>query len=373
MARNLGAVLDFGSSKLTLLVGEKTVNNNFNILASSDLEYAGFMDGEFLEPNQLKADISKVLKDVDELLGREISRIFVGVPAEFCAVTSRGIEKNFFKLTKIKQTDIDELFISMDKNLENETHSIINVSPLCYELDGTNRTNNPVGALAKHLKAYACVVLAENKFLDLVNGILKDLGVEDIEYVCSALAVATTLIPMEDRSNGALVLDSGYLTTSISYAVGEGLFELATIPMGGGQITAEISDKLQLPFGVAEQVKRQLLITLKPTGLDYYEVVKNGKLDKVSTAKANDIALKKLDELVEEIKEKIDAIVGQGDTSTLYLTGGGLAYLKGISFYLENALGRKVEIIKPQQVKFACPDLSSVVSLLDTALKMEDN
>ena len=276
MARKLGAVLDFGSSKLTLLVGEKTVNNNFNILASSDLEYAGFMDGEFLEPNQLKADISKVLKDVDELLGREISRIFVGVPAEFCAVTSRGIEKNFFKLTKIKQTDIDELFISMDKYLENETHSIINVSPLCYELDGTNRTNNPVGALAKHLKAYACVVLAENKFLDLVNGILKDLGVEDIEYVCSALAVATTLIPMEDRSNGALVLDSGYLTTSISYAVGEGLFELATIPMGGGQITAEISDKLQLPFGVAEQVKRQLLITLKPTGLDYYEVVKNG-------------------------------------------------------------------------------------------------
>ena len=358
MARNLGAVLDFGSSKLTLLVGEKTVNNNFNILASSDLEYAGFMDGEFLEPNQLKADISKVLKDVDELLGREISRIFVGVPAEFCAITSRGIEKNFFKLTKIKQTDIDELFISMDKNLENETHSIINVSPLCYELDGTNRTNNPVGALAKHLKAYACVVLAENKFLDLVNGILKDLGVEDIEYVCSALAVATTLIPMEDRSNGALVLDSGYLTTSISYAVGEGLFELATIPM---------------PFSVAEQVKRQLLITLKPTGLDYYEVVKNGKLDKVSTAKANDIALKKLDELVGEIKEKIDAIVGQGDTSTLYLTGGGLAYLKGICFYLENVLGRKVEIIKPQQVKFACPDLSSVVSLLDTALKMEDN
>lgn len=373
MAKKLGAVLDFGSSKLTLLVGEKTINNNFNILASSDLEYAGFMDGEFLEPNQLKADIAKVLKDINTLLGREVTRLFVGVPAEFCAVTSRGIEKNFFKFTKIKQDDVDELFISMDKNLENETHSIINVSPLCYELDGKNKTNNPVGAYAKHIKAYACVVLAENRFLNMVSGILKDLDVQDIEFVCSALAVATTLIPMDERSNGALVLDVGYLTTSVSYAVGEGLFELSTIPMGGGQITAEISEKMQLPFGVAEQVKQQLIITLKPTSLDYYEIVRDGKLDKVSTAKANSIAVAKLDELVEAVKEKLTQMVGYDDNSTLYLTGGGIAYLKGVCFYLENMLGRKVEIIKPKQVKFACPDLSSVVSLLDTALKMEDN
>ena len=373
MAEKLSAVLDFGSKKLTMLVGKRVVNNNLSILASSDLDYAGFMDGEFLEPNQLKADISAVLKAINSEMKHPVTRLFVGVPAEFCVVTSRGIEKNFFKHTKITQEKVDDLFLSMDKNLNNETHSIINVSPLCYELDGTNRTNNPVGAYAKTLKAYACVILAENRFIDMVNGILKELGVVDIEYVCSALAVATSLVPSEERNDGVLILDVGYLTTSLSYAVGEGLFELDTFPLGGGQITAEISEKLDLPFSVAEQVKQQLLVTLRPTGLDYYEVVKNGKLDKVTAEKANISALKQIDEIIDAVKERLDSNFDVKEYESVYLTGGGLAYLKGIQYYLGKKLGRKVEILEPKQVKFAKPDLASVVSLLDTALKMEDN
>ncbi len=373
MARKLGAVLDFGSSKLTLLVGERVANNNFNILASLDYDYAGFLNGEFVEPNQLKTDISNVMSEINRMLDRQISRLFVGVPAEFCAVTSKGLEKNFFKQIRIKQQNVDELFLNMNKNVNTDTHSIINISPLCYELDGGNRTNNPVGAYAKRIKAYACVVLAENHFLNLVGGILRELKVEDIEYVCSPLAVSTSLLSNEERTGGALIMDCGYLTTSLAYAVGEGLFELTTVPMGGAQITTALSEGLNLPFSLAEQVKRQVLVTLEPTSLDYYEVVRNGKLEKVSALKANEIAKQELDDIINSVRAKLDAILEVNDYDTLYLTGGGIAYLKGIKCYLEKALKRNIEIITPKQVKFALPDLSSVVSLLDTALKMEDN
>lgn len=373
MAEKLGAVLDFGSQKLTAIVGKRVVNNNFVVLASSETPYAGFLDGEFVEPNELKSSITSTLKSIDEIMERKVTRLFVGVPAEFCMVTSRGIEKNYYRHTKITQEKVDELFLSMDKNLNNNTHSIINVSPLCYELDGSNRTNNPVGAYAKTIKAYACVVLAENKFLDLINGILHDLGVEDIEYVCSALAVATSLISPEERSDGAIILDVGYLTSSISYAVGEGLFELVSFPLGGGQITADICEGMEQPFSVAEQIKQELLITVKPTGLDYYEVIKNNHIERVSMEKANNCAMSTIDEIINTAKEKLDQICEPNDYKTVYLTGGGLAYLKGIEFYMGKILGRKVEVLQPKQVKFAMPDLASVVSLLDTALKMEDN
>lgn len=373
MAEKLGAVLDFGSQKLTAVVGKRTVNDNFVVLASSETSYAGFLDGDFVEPNELKSSISETLKSLDDIMDKKITRLFVGVPAEFCVVTSRGIEKNYFKHTKITQRMVDDLFLSMDKNLNNNTHSIINVSPLCYELDGSNRINNPVGTYAKSLKAYACVVLAENRFLDLINGILHDLGVEDIEYVCSALAVATSLVSAEERSDGAVILDVGYLTSSVSYAVGEGLFELASFPLGGGQITADICEGMELPFSVAEQIKQNLLITVKPTGLDYYEVVKNNHIERASMDKANKCAIGAINEIINTAKEKLDEIIDPNDYKTVYLTGGGLAYLKGVEFYMGKILGRKVEVLQPKQVKFAMPDLSSVVSLLDTALKMEDN
>lgn len=373
MAEKLAGVLDFGSKKLSLLVGKEAVNHNLVVLASSEVDYAGFMDGEFLEPNQLKADIKKCLLEVNDILGKQITRLFVGVPAEFCLVTSRGLEKNFFKHTKITQDKVDDLFISMDKNIKSDTHSIINVSPLSYELDGTNRISNPEGAYAKILKAYACVVLAENKFLNLVNGILGELNVLDVEYICSPLAVATTLIPEEERSTGALILDVGYLTTSLAHTVGEGLFELDSFSIGGGQITAEISDWLDTSFSVAEQVKQQLLITLKPTGLDYYEVINNGKLERVPAKESNESAMRVVDEIIDKIKVLLDEKYDIEEYDTLYLTGGGLGYMKGIEFYMGRKLGRKVTIVSPKQPKFALPDLSSVVSLLDTALKMEDN
>lgn len=143
--------------------------------------------------------------------------------------------------------------------------------------------------------------------------------------------------------------------------------------MGGAQITTALSEGLNLPFSLAEQVKRQVLVTLEPTSLDYYEVVRNGKLEKVSALKANEIAKQEIDDIINSVRAKLDAILEVNDYDTLYLTGGGIAYLKGIKCYLEKALKRNIEIITPKQVKFALPDLSSVVSLLDTALKMEDN
>ena len=94
MAKSDVAVLDFGSSKLTLLVGHRTVNNNFSITASSDIDYAGFMDGEFLEEESLRDDISKAVLEVNKTLTKPLTKLYVGVPSEFCQMEHRVLSKN---------------------------------------------------------------------------------------------------------------------------------------------------------------------------------------------------------------------------------------------------------------------------------------
>jgi cell division ATPase FtsA len=51
--KNKAAVLDFGSSKLTAIIGERGVNNTFVIRGSGEAEYAGFSNGEFFESDKL--------------------------------------------------------------------------------------------------------------------------------------------------------------------------------------------------------------------------------------------------------------------------------------------------------------------------------
>ena len=86
MIKNLISILDFGSSKITILSGVGDVNNSFRLLASVDAEYDGFSKGEFIDTNNLQVAINQALNKVENELQCKIDNIFVGVPAEFCFV-----------------------------------------------------------------------------------------------------------------------------------------------------------------------------------------------------------------------------------------------------------------------------------------------
>ena len=57
MAKTEVAVLDFGSSKITILVGQASVNGIIKIVASGVSDYAGFINGKFIEPDKLSSAI----------------------------------------------------------------------------------------------------------------------------------------------------------------------------------------------------------------------------------------------------------------------------------------------------------------------------
>ena len=374
MAKNNVAVLDFGSSKLTLLVGQRAVNNNFNIIASSDVDYAGFMDHEFIEEELLASNIAECISDVEDSLNRRIDKLYIGVPSEFCQVMNKQLSKTFPKKTKLTEKIIDSLFVDADDNVISNTHSVINISPLNFELDETNIVSDPIGAFCKTIIVNTCFVMADNRFISLVGRILKSLKISNVEYVCSTLAQGGYLLNDDIRNHGALFVDCGYITTTVAYFKGDGITELRSFSLGGGQITAQLSESLKEPFSVAEQVKQKLLISVRATGLDNYEVIRGNKLDQIPMVSANEIALSEIDEIIKQIKMEIETFEElPNDYETLYLTGGGLGYLKGIKFYLSRAFGRKVELLCPEPLKLRKPDLSSAISLLDASLKMEEN
>ena len=372
MAKNDVAVLDFGSGKLTLVVGKRTVNNNFIITASSDIEYAGFMDGEFIEEDELYNVINQAVQEVQSVLNKPLNCLYVGVPSEFCEVSCKRVTKDYGKKIVLNNKKIDELFIDADSNIISNTHTVINISPVCYTLDGTNITFNPLDCYAKSIDVDLCFVLADDRFISLVGRILKDLKIREIEYVSSILAEGQYLLDGEIRDQGALLVDCGYLTTTITYFNGEGIVELKNFPMGGAHITAGLCENLNLPYSVAEQVKQKLLISVKATGIDSYDVYRSNRIEKVSSQKANELALEVIDSIVNGVLEEINRFEEiPSEHECVYLTGGGISYLKGIEYYMSSVLQRKVQVIAPRPLKLRKPDLSSIIGLLDAALKME--
>ena len=226
MLKNIVSVLDFGSSKITILTGKKEVNNSFRLLASCDCEYDGFSNGEFISPNELKGQIQQAINEVENTLRFRIDNIFIGVPAEFCFAYDNTLTKTFNKKTKITTKIIDNLFLEDGEENPYPTHTVINKSPLYYIINDDNRTNNPLDMYATKIQAKTSYILVENKFKLLISGILDSIGVKEYDFLSNTLAEADYLIEEHIRNEGAFLIDCGFITTSVCQIIGDVLKEL---------------------------------------------------------------------------------------------------------------------------------------------------
>lgn len=370
MAKNEVAILDFGSSKITILVGVKGVNNTFKIIANGSCEYAGFMHGEFLEPENLASAISYAKNQAENAYGKKIKRLYVGVPTEFCCNTLENISMNLNSRVRIKNKHILKLFDNA--NISYENFEIINKTPIYFLLDDGNRVLNPIDCFTSSLSVLASFISVETKFYDFLDKVFCEVGVYTIELISSALSESLYLIEPELRQNGAILVDCGYITTSVNAVIFEGVTDLKSFSLGGGHITGDLMEILDIPFESAELLKRKVLLSVEPAVDDTYQVVVEHQVKEFPVRIVNEICLARIDMIAEAIKKCLKEFKNKvADNVQVYLTGGGLSFIKGVVPYIEQILERKVSIVAPSPLQFNKPDLSSSLSLIDAAISIE--
>lgn len=357
-------ILDIQSSKICVLVGSEGVNQNLRIVSRSVLDYAGFMQGKFLLEEKLEDEISDILNLAQINYDRKIEKVYVGVPAEFCFNGLNEAELQFKMPMKIKQKQLDMMFERTNPlNITGKT--LINRSPIQYLVD-EREIENPVGSIASRVWCRISEVFASNYFLDIIGGALEKCKIRSVEFVSAELAEGLYLIEENIRKDGAIIVDCGYITTALLSVKNEGLLDLRCFSMGGGYITSDLAEILELSYDEAETLKRKLVLTIKPTELDFYQLPMDKTID-VKTA--NDIALARIDAIIDGIKKCLGKF--RMETDTIYLTGGGIAKIKGIKYYLSNRLNKKIKIEFPKQCNLDGFEDSSSMAILKMAVVLE--
>ena len=372
MASKYVSVLDFGSSKISVMIGEKGINGTFNIRGQGDVEYAGYFNGEFVEPEKLYDVVSHAIMKAETNSGLKVGKLYVGVPAEFSVVECRYGSIAFGKRCRIKSKHILELFDSASREIRYKDATIISRAPVYFLIDDNRKVVSPEGEISTKLSAQVSFVLADNKFVDVIDGLIKNMGLPEVEYVSSPLAESLYILEPEVRDSGAILIDVGYLTTFVSYVKGDGIINLHKFSIGGGHISADLCQVLQSPFGEAENLKRKIVLSLQATDADYYEVNVDGKVTPVSAKLTNEIVSARLDMIIELAVRSLTQMRANNYVP-LYLTGGGVCLLKGGKDYIAKRLGENIEIIGSNVPGLSKPNYSSILGLLDLALKEKQN
>lgn len=368
------AVLDIGSKKITVLIGEKTNKDIYNIKGFGECNYSGFSGGQWFSQDDLRAAVAKAMNIAEVDAGVKIKKLYIGVPAEFCAVACKEVSLVKAKNGRVSDADINALYQKGDTFSANPQFITINYSSIYYTLDDAPRRYVEArGLIASKLTGFVSYILCEKSFCELFENIVADLRLKEIEYVCSSWAEAISLFTPEQRAKYLILADIGYITSSVAIVREDGLLNLASFSLGGGHIESDLTMLFEIPFDIAREVKSKVDISLEYSDDAFYEAGENGKYH-LCANDVNEVVRARLDTFIEYINEGLN--YSEYDCpkfATVYLTGGGVSAVRGAKEYIAAKLKKSVEIIAPSIPRFNKPHYSSAISTLDVASTLSGN
>lgn len=374
MAKECVTVVEIGSSKLSCVVAQSGVNGIFNIKAKASIDYAGFIEGEFIEKSLLEDAVRALFAQISATYKRPIDKIFVGVPAEFSSVSSAKEQINFAFKRAVKQKDIDALCLSASKKVEVEGMEVLSVNPIYYELDDNRKTNQPLKLKANKIAAELSIILAQTSFIQTFNKIWTRIGIEQVEYLSEPFCESMLILEKEERERTCIVVDVGARSTSVAFVKGDGLTNLTSFSMGGSHITSDLSEACEIAYNDARNLKKEIVLSLRSTEQDYYELVMlGGRVNKISMNLANEVVSYRIELIAKTVNECIRLFAKEYvPYYPIYLCGAGLSKIKGGKDYFAKCLSRNISYGKPPIPAMDKPELASMLGLVAKALEQQN-
>lgn len=366
------AILDIGSSTVVALVGEHGVNGTFKICGKGDISYAGFQNSEFLEPESLKLVIGTAISNAEITSDSKITEVYVGVPGEFCSCVTKSVNLKFPKVKKITQFDVDNIYKTGNTFETDPEFTVINKSVIYYEVDNMKRVIDPVSLKAKSVTGNISYILAQREFIKIIKKICSDLRIEIKGFISANLAECLYLFEPSVRDKYALLVDVGYITTSVALCRGNALLYLSSFSLGGGYITSDLSECLHISFSEAERLKHKVVLGWNASQSDTYEIEGDEIIQTYSAKATNEIVSDRIEMICEYIQKCLDnCAYDLPDFLQINVTGGGFNFIRGVKSVLSKKLKRNIAIIAPNLPNVNRPDYSSEVGLLNMVLNYE--
>lgn len=367
------AVLNLGTQNLTLLCGCVEFGS-VKVKAISEIEYGGYLDGEFLELDKLGGQIKDLLNNVVTTQNFNVKEIYICVPNAFCSVKIKEIFQNYDRQIRISKKFIKELYSSGNDFSKFKTHTVINSDLISAKTsDGeVYEFEDLINKETSSIQAQISYIFCENSFINIFNELFKLIGIKVAGYICEGLAEVKYLLAGINNYSSCII-DVGHLSTSVIYAFNHSIVSLNEFSLGGGFITADIAEKFNISFATAEKVKRKAILSFLPRRNEFYEIKNNNEIMQFSVQEVNGIVKERFRQVLKLIRKSMQINSELLDEETnFYLTGGGFSLFRGSRDVISNSLGASIEIIEPNVVGLDKPEYSSSLSSLFVACEKDD-
>jgi cell division protein FtsA len=255
--QRLVAAVDLGSTRVVAIIGEVTGDARswgLRILGVSSEPSNGVRRGIIRDFDETVRAITKSLGDAERMAGLEVGTVDVGVAGELVAHrVSHGVAS--IPGSEIRTADLARVNDVASNVSFGHDQELLHAIAHDYRVDGHPGFADPIGMAGERLEAEVYLITARSSALAHLRRAVEKAGWHVGEFVLEPLAASLSVLSAEEREAGAVLLEFGGGSTSVSIFQGGKLRHVVALRFAGGHVTSDLVHGLQVTQADAERLK----------------------------------------------------------------------------------------------------------------------
>ena len=258
------AVLDLGTNKICFAIAKSAQKssesstldreNDIRILGVGYQLAKGIKRGSITNLEELEDAILSAILTAEKEAQKSVRSVFIALPS--WAIDSQGIETS----VDIGHVPVDDVHINSLIDFDTSKYigpnmEVIHVFPVSFSIDESDGIQDPIGMVGEKLSATIHVMSAPSALIKNIKNCLDRNNIEVEGFVASTYASGLSVILDDEISSGVTLIDIGGSTTAIACFYEGTLLYLGSIPVGGQNVTNDISTILRTTRSHAERLK----------------------------------------------------------------------------------------------------------------------
>lgn len=370
MRSELISIIDLGGSKIVCLVGEAGRGHDIEVIGYGISPTIGFQKGQVVDLKTAANSVAAAVVAAESMVDFRIGSVYMGVTGSqisyFRKSVSVPVSSTGHSITK---TDVDRVMKAVSQIGVPSDRKIIHPLPIGFTVDDREGISNPIGMTGGRLGVLTNLITGVTNTLKNYNRVLEMAGldVDSCIPVYQMLAESLVVLTPGEKKKGALLLDIGADIAQSAIFQNEWLTDADHIMVGGENISRDIASYFKITYPEAEKIKKENGHAFPGAISKETEVELSNT--RVSNIEISEVIEARLRDIIEWVKEKLDAYRTESAVPETLVLSGGCSQIRGLAALMERDLEMPVRLavssgIRARQGLLENPGLHSALGLL---------
>ncbi|RVV98622.1 cell division protein FtsA [Mesobaculum littorinae] len=372
MQRGVIAILDVGTSKIACLVlrfdgpeqfrdsdgvGPMAGQSSFRVIGAATTRSRGVRFGEIDAMHETERGIRTAVQAAQKMANVRVDHVIAciagGQPRSYGLEGAIDLEGQM-----ISEQEVGRVLAACEAPPLGHGREVLHAQPVNFAIDHRTGLSDPRGQLGTRLHCDMHLLSVDGTVIQNLLYCIKRCDLELAGLASSSYVSAVSSLVEDEQELGAACIDMGGGATGLSIFMKKHMIYADSVRLGGDHVTSDISKGLQVPLAMAERIKT-VHGGVVATSRDDSELIEVGgetgdwELDRrtVSRAELIGIMRPRVEEILEEVRARLDAANFEYLPSQQIVLTGGASQIPGLDGLAPKILGQQVRIGRPLRVQ----------------------